>query len=417
MIRILLKKDILLKVKNPVGFLVLMALPLVFTFMMGAIFSSSDKEVKLPVIHLLVEDHDSSVFSEFLLGSFRNGQMAEMFDLRTVGKDSGRALMDDGKASALLIIPKGFQDSLLNQQHTELVLVKNPSEAFLPKITEEVVHVLAEGTDRLFRVANQQFGPLDQFSEMKEWPKPAQVAYYYVQFKSLYEGLKSYLFPLLIDIKTETIKNADEKPVNAGNQTFAYVLAGIAAMTIFFVLETLGRDYFRERDNKTLYRITASPAGINQYILSKQCFLLVMGMLAFFIVWIIGVVIFGIRIQSGDLFGFVLIAVLLIGALTGIIGALFGIAKNRNISSSINPAFIIFFSILGGGMVPLQVLPVFMKKLAVISPLFWGIDGMQKVLIEHKTILQVGSHVLVLGILLLVFNGLAFVLFRRRLQP
>ncbi len=415
MISALIIKDLKRKLGNPIGFLLLMAIPLVFTFIMGAVFSPSDETATLPKIDLLIEDHDDSFLSQLFTGSFQHGELANMFAPKFIGQDSGKILMDAGKASALIIIPEGFQDSLSNNKSCTVELIKNPSQAFLPKIAYETTSILCEGTDKLFRFAGPEFNAIQSMLDTDHWPELSELSDLYLKFKDTIEKVDDYLFPLLIELDKETVKAHDTEEKETGNTIFAYILTGIAVMGIFFVLEALGRDFFREREQYTLFRIASSPVGMHRYLLSKLLFLFIAGCIAYFIVWSIGVLLFGIRILLSDLPGFIIISILLLASLSGVVAFLFSIAKSRAAGSQINPAVIIFFSMLGGGMVPLRALPDFIQKIAVISPVYWGVEGLQKIILDHQSFSHFQLNIWVLLGLTILFNSIAFIGFNKKI--
>ena len=107
----LYKKDVRRLSKQPAGFLLLIALPIVLAALMGFIFSNNDNGGVLPHIDLVIEDHDDSFVSGMLKGAFNQGDMAKMFDVQEVEKDKGRPYVEEDRAAALLIIPEGLNDA------------------------------------------------------------------------------------------------------------------------------------------------------------------------------------------------------------------------------------------------------------------------------------------------------------------
>src|SRR5262245_36931481 len=91
-----------------------------------------------PKAHVLWVDQDQSLVSRLAASAARQGQVAQFLEVETVDDVvTARRRMDAGDASALLIIPKGFQDGVLREQPTTLTLVTNPSQQILPLIVEE----------------------------------------------------------------------------------------------------------------------------------------------------------------------------------------------------------------------------------------------------------------------------------------
>ena len=412
MIWTLLKKDLLRKYHEPGGFIILVLLPLLLTLIMGLAFGPGGEEQKTPTVKLLVEDHDGSVASQFLLGAFSRGQLAKMFEIKHVEKNTGREMMDKGKASALLIIPAGFGDSLLARYPVELILVKNPGEQFLPKIAEETLDILAEGGDRLLRLAAQPIELIKSQIHRDQSPSDAQVAAISIQFKNLFERLGTYFFPPLITLNIS--KQKGEEKQSSGSILFAFFLAGSSLMALLFIVDVMARDFFRERDKRTLHRLLVGPASPAHYIAAKILLLFTASLLALLLVWIAGILFFAIRIAH--ILSFLTLALLIAAAFSGLIALMYALARTRAQIAAMAPAIIIVFSMIGGAMIPFDALPVFMQKMAVISPVWWGVDGLHKITISQAGPSSLTTHFLALAVFAVVMNVGAFVIFAKKVR-
>lgn len=384
-------------------------MPFIFVVLLSLVFGPKKGTIQ-PQVRLLIEDHDNSIVSRLLTGAFGQGELKNLFVTQSIEKDKGLPLIEDGKASALLIIPKNF-GQVVFQDSTELILIKNPSEAFAPKIADETVRIVSEGMDRLVKIAKDPLhilkGELDK--DTFEDDKIAEIS---IQTNRLMKKTATYLFPPLVSIK-EIEVNIGEAQYSSSH-FYAYFLTGIIAMFLLFILNNLSVDIYKEIENFTLYRILVSPVKINDYISAKQIFLVLAGILISFVVWIFSFIVFKIHIPQQTILPFVLINILIALTSSGIISLIHAILRTRTQVSAIAPAIIIFLSMAGGSMIPLDSMPGFMKQIAVISPVFWGVDGMQKILIDNQPLSQIPIHLFVLIILTLILNSLAFAFFRRK---
>lgn len=408
----LIKKDLLRKYHNPGGFILLVLLSLALSLIFGLVFGGGGNEQTMPHVKLLIEDHDQGLASQLIAGAFSRGELAKLFETQSVDSGAGRQMMDKGDASALLIIPKGFSDSLVSEKPTELILVKNPSESFLPKIAEETADILSEGSARLIRIVENPLRLIRENIKSDSTISDAQTAAISIQFKSLFTKLGTLFFPPLIHFRQ--VPQKEEKKQATGSLLFAYLLAGNTLMVLLFVLEIFARDFFRERDDQTLFRMLASPVTRSQYLAAKLLFLFASGLFAFFLVWTSGVILFGIRIMEPV--AFLIFSALIIAALTGVIAMLYAVVKTRAQAAASGPAIIIVLSMLGGAMIPIQSLPGFMKKIAVISPVYWGTDGLQKIVISNVKLATLPWHVGVLLTFAILLNLIAFILFAKKVR-
>jgi len=400
---------------NPSGFILLVSLPLIFTFLIGSIFSSSDKKNILPQVNLLIVDNDSSFVSRLVTGAFGQGDMKDMFETRYPDINTGRQMIEEGEASALLIIPEGFQDSLLHEKQTDISLIKNPGQAFAPKIAEEAVKILSEGLDKILRIGAKPLRSYRKLLEGNQRPTNTQISSMAIEINTLFSGMDNYIYPPLIELKKESL--TDQQQGNSSSQNMlAYLLAGIVVMFLLFIIDSMARDVYIEMENLTLFRILTGPVSVKQFIFSKQLFLFISGFLAYVLVWLAAIILFGISFRLYQFILFFLFSILLIAAITGIIGFFYTLVKSRSQGSAIAPVIIIVFSATGGAMIPLNALPPFLKNIAVFSPVFWGVDGLQKILIGQYGISQLSQHILILVSLTLVLNIAAFFMFERKFR-
>ncbi|MDM7925826.1 MAG: ABC transporter permease [bacterium] len=412
MIGRLLHKDMLRRMRNPGGFILLLIMPLLFAMLIGLAFGPSGGGERRIRITLLFEDRDGSIASKMLKSAFGQGELSSLFDVRPVGADSGAVLMNAGKASALLVVPAGFGDSLLNRRRAELFLVKNPSESFGPKIAEETVRLFAEAGDRFVRIAGAPLENIRVQSERKESPSDWEVAAVAVQFSRLVDRVSAYLIPPKIDL---TIRSAAPgKAASDSYNLYADILSGLSVMCLLFILDVLSRDIHEERQKKTLLRLRAGPASVSSLVAAKILFVFLSGLAAHGLVWGGAAALFGVRMDARQLLLFLPFSMVLVAALTGVVFMVQGLSRTLSQAQAISPAVIITFSMLGGSMLPVRNLPGFLQKAAALSPVTWGVRGLQGILLEHAGPAGLLKPALILSLLAWCFLVLSFFLLRRK---
>jgi len=125
---------------------------------------------------------------------------------------------------------------------------------------------------------------------------------------------------------------------------------------------------------------------------------------------------FGMRVQMRILPVFILFSVLLLASLAGIVGLIYGLARTRSQAQESSPALFILFGMLGGAMVSLDSLPHFLRRFSVISPVYWGQDGIKILLLRPEDASSVLTHILIFAVLTVLFNGSAYLLFYRKFR-
>src|SRR5688572_28786435 len=119
-------KDLRRRLADPAALAVWIGIPLLLSGLMNLV--AGDGNVT-PRARVLVADQDNTLVSGLLTTAIGR---ADIMDLQSVALEEGRRRIDDGEATALVIVPKGFQDTVLDRASSEIVLVTNPAERILP---------------------------------------------------------------------------------------------------------------------------------------------------------------------------------------------------------------------------------------------------------------------------------------------
>ena len=101
-------KDIRRRLADPAAFAIWIGLPLLLGGLLS--FINSD-DAAPPRATVLVVDEDETFSSGLLLTAL---ERAPTVVLQTVSIDEGRRRIDDGDATALLVVPKGFERAVFD---------------------------------------------------------------------------------------------------------------------------------------------------------------------------------------------------------------------------------------------------------------------------------------------------------------
>jgi ABC-2 type transport system permease protein len=143
-------KDLRRRLSDPAALIIWIGLPLLLGGLISLI--AGDDET-VPRAQVLVVDQDDTFVSRFLASAGGRGGLGNLVDLEEVSLEEGQRRIDAGDATALLVLPRGFQDSVLQDAPAEITLVTNPAQQILPGIVEEALEILVEGVfyaQRLF---------------------------------------------------------------------------------------------------------------------------------------------------------------------------------------------------------------------------------------------------------------------------
>lgn len=208
-----------------------------------------------PKAHLLVVDEDRSFLSGLVGAAGRQGQLGQFLQIEELSAADADTKIQAGKASAMLVIPKGFQDGVLREQPTALTLVTNPAQRILPRIIEDGLRITIEAAFYAQRI----FGPaireiVDDSSRATGFPTDDRVADISRRINRSIQQLDGTLIPPVITVETRT--EAEQTTNFAFGPLF---MPGLIFMSLFFVAQSLSADIWVEKEKGTLRRSLSAP--------------------------------------------------------------------------------------------------------------------------------------------------------------
>lgn len=405
----LFAKDLLKARRKPVAYLINIAVPLLMTGIIGFIFQpSGDGGQGLGVMKMAVVDEDQSIVGEFLAGAVNNEEMRENLDLRFLGREAAMASLLDNDIAAILILPEGFSDAYLRGAEVPpLRLIKNPAQRYHPAVLEELMGVVVESANGLYRVAGEDLRDWREVIEEEGVPDMNRIAGLLLRLGDRFERAGGLLFPPLIQY--ETVAPADGEggdDAGGGINLFAYILPGFVGLFMFFLADNVVRDIFREELAKTLERYRTFHASLLPFMASKALVSLLVVTIAMYITIGLGVVVFGIQLQNmGTLLLYVTVYSFFVTGFITFLNALSGTEKRAD---TLNPILVFAIAFLGGNMVPVQQLPGFITdNISWLLPNYWFITGMQHLQFGWYNVSILGYSLLMfaLGLLLLYLGA------------
>lgn len=253
MIALLLAKDLLRAWRNPLPWVIHLAVPLLITGLIGLAFGRSGESGGLGRIKLAIVDEDDSPLTGFLRGALNQreaGQHIEPFFLKR--EQALRELTED-RLSAVVILPKGLtEDYLSGQQPVKLELIKNPAQSFYPAIVEEFLATVVTALNAVSRNFQAEFPEWHTALERPGGPDFRTVSDLVSRAGDKIQAARAYLFPPLIGYVPE--KRAEESARGPAWNLFAYLLPGMAAMFLLFLADNAVRDLYRELRFRTFER-------------------------------------------------------------------------------------------------------------------------------------------------------------------
>lgn len=413
-------KDLKRRRRAPLATILLLAFPLLFAGIMAVTFGTG--QARVPKVHLLIDDQDGGLLGRLLTSAFSQGDAAKYFVVEKVEGDAVKQL-ERKEASAVLRLPKGLTDAVLEGKPATLELIENPAQSMLPEVAEQVTRVLGDGLSSASYLLR---GPLDDLrplvsDDAQGGPSDEAISRIAVGFNRSITGAATYVFPPVITLETGDAAPAGPaqpgKPARpSGSPTaaslFLLILPGISVFGLFMLTDQSMRDLLVEARLKTLRRQLAGPVSAGTVILGKAAGTATVATLSIALLSVIGWVVAPARVS---LFAFVLLSLALVLATTGFTAAVYGVTRGERQGATLSSLLSLLMAFAGGSFIPLDSLPEALKAISPYSLIYWATQGYQELLGGGAGVGKVLPNVAVLagvGIVLLAVSGF---LWRRRL--
>jgi ABC-2 type transport system permease protein len=359
------RKDLLRLRREPVTLLIWLGIPFLIALIMVAFFGrGGDPKISAT---LLIADQDNTLASNFLAGAYSQGQLGGMIAVEKVEEAAGRARIFDGKASALLVIPKGFSGALLAGKPIELTLLENPSQAIAPRLIREVTTVLLDGGSTLPRLLPPNM--VDQIRSGAQ-PTDGQVVASAVAINQSIRKAQGLLFPPAIDVKEVAAAPAKPRP----NMAALFMPSSLFTALLFLAFGQ-SADLWRERRYGTLRRLAAGGLPLFPFLAGKALAILAVSFVASTVGLFAGAGLLGVNVGQP-----VLAVVWAAAAFVGLYSfALFlqASARTARTAGILSNLVMMPAMMLGGCMFPFEILPASFARIGQ-----WLPNG--RALVEYK---------------------------------
>jgi ABC-type multidrug transport system permease subunit len=374
------------------------AIPLILGVLLNLIFGGGETR---PQGRLLVADEDSTFVSGVLTGAFSREPLSKMVLVEQVAREAGRARIDRGDASAFLIIPKGFQDAIFQNQPVRLQLFTNPSQSILPNLIEETLSIMVEGE---FYVQKALTNQLPVFAQNRA-PTDQEIIGTSLAVNRLITNLQKYLSPPVIELKTTVVAEKVQQ------KSFAAIFFPTTIfMAVLFIANSLAFEIWGERNAGTLRRLCTTPARLAAFL---------GGRIVFVTMVLLAIGIAGIAVARGlasvpvaNVPGAVLWLVFS-GVALFLLFLLLTVQVSTQRGASVVSNLVIFpLAMLGGCFFPFEAMPDWMARVGAMTPNGWAVVQFKNIVdgsaSPQKLALATGALVLV--------SALAFLMVMRRLR-
>lgn len=398
-ILLMVRKDLLRKLRSPLGIAVALAFPILFAAMIGLVFG----EGEVPKVHLLVENLDDELFGNALMSALGSDQVAEYFDVEVVGEE-GRERIENNDGSALLRIPERFTLDWIEGNPTSLELIRNPAQGIMPEVAEQLAGVLAEVLSAGSRVLRGPLDTLAPFTKNQIRINEATVVAIASAVHGSVEGADTFLFPPVIQMESVDLGEDEEEPSEEGSggsggspaafSIFLFVFPGVSIYALFMVGDLAMRDILAEAEAGTLRRQMQGPVGPATILIAKAGYAGTLALIGLLILAVVG----GFALEEPvDPLAFIALSLALILAVTGTGAAIYGASGSQGVGATVSAVAYLFLAFAGGSFIQLNALPGVVQAIAPVSPFYWGTEGYREIIHSGAGVADLATHIGILS--------------------
>jgi len=407
-------KDLKLMFRDRAALTFMLLAPFILTIGMGFVtgrFSGGSNGLSnIPVVIVNLDKKDLGNALEDL---FSSADLADLIEpTASTDPEAARHLIDDNKASAAIIIPAGFTESIIpadgaidnpNYARPEPVKIEvysNPSSptsaGVVKAIVDEFISRVEEGrtsgmTSLVGLMTSGLLNPQNASSEAER----------------LFQNVSAS------ESTAITLKKNTEGADAVDFDILSYFAPGMALMFLMYTVSYGGRSILAERAQGTLPRMMISPTHTTQVLGGKVLGIFFTGVAQVGILILASSIFF--QVKWGDPLG---VIVLILAAVFGASGwgmLITALARTPAQVGSTGSAVMLIFGILGGSFINLEQMPAFIRTISKITPNAWGLDGFTtlalggtlKNLTEPITALLImGAVLFAIAVLIFSRNGL-----------
>jgi ABC-2 type transport system permease protein len=367
-------KDLTLMFRDRAALTFMLLAPFLLTLGMGFVtgrFSGGSNGLSdIPVV---LVNLDGEQLGNALVDTFNSADLADLVEpAASADPAAARALIDEDKAAAAIIIPAGFTRSVIPAQsdlnnpaalRSEVVQIEvyaNParptSAGVVKSIVDEFIARVEEGrtggmTTGIQLVTSGLVDPQNASAEITD----------------LMSGLDQP------ENSAITLRTRSEGAAPVEFDMLAYFAPGMALMFLMYTVTAGGRSILAERAHGTLPRLLVSPTHSAQVLGGKILGIVFTGVAQVSVLILASTLFF--QVKWGNPLG---IVVLILAAVFGASGwgmLITALARTPAQVSNTGSALMLIFGILGGGFINLDQMHPAMRLVSKITPNAWGLDG------------------------------------------
>ena len=393
-------KDLTELVRNRLGMVLLIVMPLFMMTMIGFIYPSSTATISNLPVALVNQDQgfynktsgtNSTIPSQIFITGLQqmnnyttnNQTQPPMLILSSASSMADiRDKVQKGKIDGGILIPDNFSESIMSGEQGTVIIVTDQSNPTTAAMFQAAMSATIEQMGTLFAQEKvETLNPAVTANNSLAIVKP-----YYSQTEGVVSGNPSY---------------------------FNFIAPGIMAMTVMMsVMTGLPVAISKEKEDGTMDGMMVAPIDRLSIILGKALGQTVRGLFQGFIISALAVGLFGVVIHGSIM---LVVALLLLGvySFVGLGIVLTSFAKDQETAQMMMMTIMFPMMFLSGVFFPISQMPWYMQDIAKFLPLYYATDAMRRVMVLGAGVSDISIDLLILISFGTVMIAIAVPLFQR----
>lgn len=317
------------------------AMPVILVTLMWLAFGSAGPR---PHGTLLLADQDRGLAGVYLREAIGRSALGRMVALEATSPEEGRARMNRGDASALLVVPVGFDDAIRFGRPAALELVTNPQQEFIPLMVRELAGTLVDSAFYLQRSVPDG----DLLRAAPGW-----------------FSANRYLNPPLVTV-TETAPSRAGPQVTVSQMLFPGSMFLVALM----LGAGLSIEIWKERAAGSLRRLTTTGSGILPFAAGRAAAMLLVYLVAVGLLFLGERFLIGVPMQM-PVTAWLWTAGCGLALHLAMVCIQLAVGRERTATTVAN-GVMLPLAILGGSFFPLDIMPARIAALGKLTPNGWA---------------------------------------------
>ncbi len=360
-------KDLRLRIRDKSAWIIAFVAP----FALAAIISFAFKGEEEFHIAIAIADEDNSGTSKSFIGALTTPEAKKTITLRVAGSAvEAERLTEREAVSAGLVIPAGFERSVIEGASPAIIAIKHPNSLIAGSIAENIARRFASETNSVrLAVSTALSGgasvrPEEIVSRASQRAIPT----------SLQEGALG---------------------ARGRNASSSYFAPAMAIFFVFFTVSFGGISLLQERRLGTMQRLIAAPIARGQIIAGKVLSTFVLGVMSLGSMVVATSLLLGA--DWGDPLAVAALVLATVFAAIGITATVAVLSTTEERAGALSSIVVLALSLLGGNFMPISQAPKIFRSIALFTPNGWALRGFTDLVADGGSIASVGPHIAVIS--------------------